>query len=171
MHVIISGYSGIGKTEASTWFDYDKFKVVEVESSDYSKDDKWPKNYVDNIIDIYNKYDDVVVLCSCHEEVRMELEKRGVGFVIIAPNETLVYEYCQRWFKRGSSIPFIRKMQKEWMSMHQSLHKHKADNIVVIYLDSHQYLSDLLGGNRIPYEEDDMDDYYLDQLDYENNKA
>lgn len=143
MAKIICGYSGIGKSYVAKQMPE---IVLDLESSNYSKDkDSWPNNYVDDIITYSKEFDDDhYILCSCHEEVRLELENRGVSFVIVAPKEELLYEYSKRWYKRGSSISFIKKMQLNWAIMHQSIHKHLTDRVAVILLDKDEYVGDLI---------------------------
>ena len=47
----------------------------------------------------------------------------------------------KRWLKRGSDIDFITKMDKRWNEMIASCTKDTAPKI---YLDEHEYLSDIL---------------------------
>ena len=141
---IICGYSGVGKSYAAKVLTTKKYKVIDLESSRYTKDSTWPRAYVDDIIQRAEK-DNTVVLCSCHEEVRDELCKRNKEFVIVAPADDILYEYTKRWYCRGSSIKFIRDMQIRWTSMHQSIHRHGNNpNVIVILLDKYEYIKDLI---------------------------
>ena len=47
----------------------------------------------------------------------------------------------KRWLKRGSDIDFITIMNKRWEAMINSCVKDTAPKI---YLDEHEYLSDIL---------------------------
>lgn len=143
MAKIICGYSGIGKSYVARQMPE---IVLDLESSNYDKSpDVWPNNYVDDIITYSEEFDDDhYILCSCHEEVRLELENRGISFVIVAPKADLFYEYSRRWYKRGSSIPFINMMQNKWYKMHESLLIHNSENIAVICLDKDEYVGDLI---------------------------
>ena len=143
MAKIICGYSGIGKSYVARQMPE---IVLDLESSNYDKSPGvWPNNYVDDIITYSKEFDDDhYILCSCHEEVRKELEKRKISFLIVAPKEDLLYEYSKRWYRRGSPISFIKKMQLSWAVMHQSIHNHLTDKVAVILLDKNEYVGDLI---------------------------
>ena len=80
-------------------------------------------------------------LLSCHEEVRNELKARGLKYIIVLPYMECKNEYIKRWLKRGSDIDFITKMDKRWDEMIDSCAR---DSATKIYLDEHEYLSDML---------------------------
>ena len=106
-NIIISGFSGIGKTQAAAGY---KEFVIDMESNKYSKLDNgstnpdFPKNYVETIEKEYNTGSNKVILVSCHQSVRDALHLLGVPFIIVLPNENAKNEYKIRWLARGSSI-------------------------------------------------------------------
>lgn len=80
-------------------------------------------------------------LLSCHEEVRNELKARGLKYIIVMPYTEYQNEYVKRWLRRGSDIDFITKMNERWLRMIRSC---VEDTAPKIYLDEHEYLSDIL---------------------------
>ena len=147
MSTIICGFSGIGKSTAEQM----NRKILDFESSGYSnifengfrikRNEEFPKNYIDKLEDLI-KYDEAnYYLLSCHKEVRDELKARGLKYIIVLPYRECKNEYKKRWLKRGSDIDFITKMDKRWDEMIDSCVK---DSATKIYLDDHEYLSDML---------------------------
>ena len=147
MSTIICGFSGIGKSTA----EQKNRRILDFESSGYSnifengfrikRNEEFPKNYIDKLEDLI-KYDEAnYYLLSCHKEVRDELKARGLKYIIVLPYWECKNEYIKRWFKRGSDIDFITKMDKRWDEMIDSCVK---DSATKIYLDDHEYLSDML---------------------------
>ena len=64
-----------------------KFKVSEVESSNYVKGNLWHLKYVDDIIDHYNRVTPgSIVFISTHPVVINELARRGFPVMIVTPN-------------------------------------------------------------------------------------
>ena len=138
MGTIICGFSGVGKSSVCN------NNIIDLDSSNYKKDDLWPYKYVDDIVYEALKNNNTV-LCSCHEEVRRELTNRGISFIIIAPYDDLCNEYSKRWLKRGDSAEFIKYMQKNWIDFHRSIKIDGAlNNACVIYLNSGEYISDVI---------------------------
>lgn len=149
MHYIICGFSGVGKSTAEQLHK----NVEDWESSAYShiwKPDKevylekcctFPKNYIDALVEDMNKSHNKIYLLSCHQEVRDELNKRGIPYIIVMPSIYQLNEYTKRWFKRGSDIEFIKHMYRKWSSMILSCEK---DNAPKIYLEEHEFINDVL---------------------------
>lgn len=143
-NIIISGFSGIGKTQAAAGY---KEFVIDMESNKYSKLDNgstnpdFPKNYVETIEKEYNTGSNKVILVSCHQSVRDALHLLGVPFIIVLPNENAKNEYKIRWLARGSSIEFITKMDINWYNY---LNTCKMDMAPCIYLEKDQFLVDIL---------------------------
>lgn len=79
-------------------------------------------------------------LCSFEHE---ELQERGIKYLIVAPKNTpeIKNEYCKRYLKRGSHIDLIDKVYRDWDNMIASI---KADPSPCIWLDSGEYLADVL---------------------------
>lgn len=138
MAIIICGFSGIGKSSmAQAYNDF-----IDLESSGYKTKD-FPKNYIDEVEKIIQEDDDEIsyILLSCHAEVRAELQKRGIKYILVTPYRESKNEYLKRWLKRGDNIDFISKMDENWNDMIISCHK---DNSPHIYLQENEYLSDIL---------------------------
>lgn len=147
---IISGFPGIGKSEAANKSRY----VIDFESTpyhykyDYKKgemieQENWVQHYVDLIQQesTQEKYAINHLLVSSHAEVRREMTKRGIPYVVVAPNEKLKYEYLKRYLKRGSTVEFIKYMNDNWRDFFSGI---AVETAPVVYLDSGEYLSDLI---------------------------
>ena len=147
MSTIICGFSGIGK---STVAQKNK-RILDFESSGYSnifengfvvsRNKDFPENYIDKLEELIKTNEADYYLLSCHEEVRNELKTRGLKYIIVLPYMECINEYKKRWLKRGSDIDFITKMNECWEAMIKSCAK---DTVPKIYLDEHEYLSDIL---------------------------
>lgn len=147
MSTIICGFSGIGKSTA----EQKNRRILDFESSGYSnifengfvvsRNKDFPKNYIDKLEELIKNDEAYYYLLSCHEEVREELKTRGINYIIVLPTIEQKNEYLKRWLKRGSDIDFITQMDKRWEVMINSCVKDTAPKI---YLDEHEYLSDIL---------------------------
>ena len=147
MSTIICGFSGIGKSTAEQM----NRKILDFESSGYSnifengfrvsRNKNFPKNYIDKLEELIKNDEADYYLLSCHEEVRNELKARGLKYIIVLPYRECKNEYMKRWLKRGSDIYFITEMDNRWDEMIDSCAKDTAPKI---YLDEHEYLSDIL---------------------------
>lgn len=147
MSTIICGFSGIGKTTA----EQKHRQILDIESSGYSnifengfvvsRNKDFPKNYIDKLEELMKNDEAYYYLLSCHEDVRNELKARGLKYIIALPYMECKNEYMKRWLKRGSDIDFITIMDKRWEVMINSCVKDTAPKI---YLDEHEYLSDIL---------------------------
>ena len=143
MKTIICGFSGIGKSTVAK----NQSNVLDFESSVFSHklngetNSDFPDNYVDELMKVMSdeKYD--YYLVSCHKSVRDELKARGLKYMIILPYRDYENEYIKRWVRRGSDIDFITKMSERWDAMIDSC---VTDAVPKIYLDEHEYLSDIL---------------------------
>lgn len=145
---VVCGFSGVGKSTAESKSKY----VIDYESSAFShhwipgrpiptKNKEFPTNYIDAVLDRYSEHTGEVYLLSCHQEVRDELKRRGVDYIIVMPTIGQKNEYLKRWLKRGSTADFIVHMEKRWYEMIQSCEK---DDAPKIYLDENEYISDVL---------------------------
>ena len=153
---VISGFPGVGKTSARYSPSGINTNVWDMESSAYGwifdslshKDEpkrnpKFPQNYVFDLEYLleYGGYEYIFI--SSHEEVREELQKRGIKYLIVAPKNTpeIKNEYCKRYLKRGSDIDLINKVYRDWDEMLASI---EADPSPKIWLESGEFLSDVL---------------------------
>lgn len=147
MSTIICGFSGIGKSTA----EQKNRKILDFESSGYSnilengfvvgRNKDFPKNYIDKLEELMKNDEAYYYLLSCHEDVRNELKARGLKYIIVLPYWECKNEYIKRWFRRGSDIDFITQMDKRWEVMIKSC---VDDTAPKIYLNEHEYLSDIL---------------------------
>lgn len=147
MSTIICGFSGIGKTTA----EQKHRRILDMESSGYShiwengiekgRNPQFPRNYIDKLEELMKNDEAYYYLLSCHEEVRNELKARGLQYIIVLPYKECKNEYIKRWLKRGSPIEFIKSMNDRWEDMINSCAEDTASKI---YLDEHEYLSDML---------------------------
>ena len=147
MSTIICGFNGIGKSTA----EQKNRKILDFESSGYSnifengfrvsRNKDFPKNYIDKLEELMKNDEAYYYLLSCHEDVRNELKARGLKYIIVLPYWECKNEYIKRWFKRGSDIDFITQMDKRWEAMINSCVRDTAPKI---YLNEHEYLSDIL---------------------------
>lgn len=139
--MIICGFSAIGKSHVSVI----NRGCVDLESSDYhwrngELNPDFPQNYIDAALMLERQYK--YVFLSCHQEVRDELHKRGVPFVIVAPYYALQNDYRKRWLRRGDDAKFIAKMDTSWRDKMMSVEKDAAP---IVWLEKGEYLSDVIG--------------------------
>ena len=145
---VICGFSGVGKSTAGETYR----NVVDLESSSFSKiyengevvgnNPDFPSNYVDKLCSLMANHNEEThyYLLSCHEEVRKELQKRGIKYLIVLPYSNEKNEYIKRWFKRGSSIEFITNMEAKWYRMMRTCNEDEAPKL---FLEPNEYISDL----------------------------
>lgn len=149
MSIIICGYPGIGKSTAAV----NRSNIIDAESVSFSHtwdpdtcfqepNDAFPGNYVDYLEMLTHQlagYD--YILAACHQEVRDELMKRGIPFIVVMPDESCLNEYLIWYLKRGDSVEFITKMQKEWKQWHYDI---RSTGATVITLGPGENLADIL---------------------------
>jgi hypothetical protein len=102
----------------------------------------FPVNYVDVIEKAVKGIEYEYILVSTHKIVREELKRRGIKYIIVAPKAHLKSEYLARYLKRGSTMEFVERMYAEWDDFIGSI---IADDAPTIWLESGQYLSDVIG--------------------------
>lgn len=147
--VVICGYPGIGKTTAAA----NRTDICDAESSAFShpfdsatgkqkKSENFPRNYVDFISKLITELGGYrYVLCSCHKEVREELNNHGIPFIVVVPHFNCKDEYMQRYLKRGDNADFIQNMYDCWDEWHDEIDNSGA---AVIHLWEGQTLADIL---------------------------
>ena len=153
---IISGFPGVGKTTCRNKPGLFDSRVLDMESSAYSwifdsfdsnckpkANPEFPKNYIDSLELFSDKGGYEYIFISSHENVRKELQKRGVKYIIVAPKNTpeIKNEYCKRYLKRGSDVDLIDKVYRNWDTMIASI---ESDSVPTIWLDKGEYLADVL---------------------------
>ena len=138
MTLVLSCFPATGKTH---YFNNNKETCLDSDSSKFDKAN-FPQNYIDHIKENLNKgYE--FILVSTHKEVRAALVEAGIEFCIVCPMKTDKLAYLERYIRRGSSIEFLRFMDKNWLSFIDEIFKFKKDNnIKFACVGSERYLSD-----------------------------
>ena len=134
--LVVCGFPGIGKTHL---FNNVDFKILDSDSSTFDKDN-FPKNYIDHIKVNLDKVK--IILVSSHKDVREELIKEGIKFVLIHPYPSLKDSYIERYKERGSSERFINLISENWDSW--MVEMIKDDRLCSLLLKDGEYLSDVL---------------------------
>lgn len=148
MAKIICGFSGVGKSYAADL----NHRIVDLESSNFSwyehfdgtkeRNPNFPENYIDEVVRFMADTDIDYILLSCHAEVRAELRRRGIKYIIVTPMCEDKDEYLRRWLAREESdMNFIYSMDSRWHSMITSIYNDPAP---IIYLGKNEYLYDIL---------------------------
>lgn len=128
--MIVCGFEGIGKSVVSNTIP----AVINLRSTPFNGD--W-KTYVRVANHMSNKVN--LVLLSCHKELRKELQKQKIDYVVILPEKKLKDEYLKRYKNHGDDKEFIKAMRDHWDSYVKPL---VGENVVTI--GEGQYLYDIL---------------------------
>ena len=141
--MIICGFPGIGKSYCVTAYqalgaNHITKRVYDLDSSEF-QGENWVQDYVDRAEILNKEY--IYVFLSTHEEVRNELLKRDIPYLIVAPDFDLKDEYLRRYFKRGDPIEFIKKLNDLWGHYMFSI---ANDPMPVIELNSGEFLFDII---------------------------
>lgn len=157
--LIICGFPGVGKSAASQ----KSRDICDCESTPFHtiyeevytgkngeaipptiisvKNPNWVSDYVDRIEKISSDGNAFYVLVSLHKEVRDEMDKRGLPYVIVVPEKSLKDEYLGRYVKRGNGQSFIRKVYDNW---DEWLDEIESSGDPVIHLKAGEVLADIL---------------------------
>lgn len=140
--IIFAGFPGIGKT----YFKSISNKVVcDLDSSNFSRiNDKrnplFPKNYIDSILDKIGKCD--YLLISIHSEMRYELDKLNINYIIVIPDRNDKKEYIDRIKRRNENNDnFIERVNNLWDKWIDDIEK--SDKNIII-LNKNEYFSDFI---------------------------
>lgn len=122
--MVIAAFPGCGKTYTVA-HEAEKFDgILDSDSSEFSwkKDNKgnnteernpdFPNNYIKHIKDNIGKVE--VIFVSSHKEVRKALEKEGIEYFLVYPNNFQKKDYIERYQKRGSNTKFIDLLNANW---------------------------------------------------------
>lgn len=146
--IIICGYPGIGKTTAARHskkiIDIDSFNfshIVDKETGIAENNKEFPINYINYIEKIVNKNKYDFILVSCHTSVRLELSKRKIPFVIVAPRRECLNDYLKRFLLRKENVDFIQKIYDSWNDWHDEI---LVSTHPVIYLEKDETIEDVL---------------------------
>lgn len=105
--MIICGFAGIGKSQAARRYP----NVVDLESTPFEKD--WVR-YVKVAKHMHDN--GMIVLLSCHGELRAELRRQGVKYICVVPKLTDWEVYYARYKNRGNTVEFINNIYNNWES-------------------------------------------------------
>lgn len=155
--MIISGFPGIGKTTIGKKYkniiDLDAMPYIyeltnEQKNMSYEKlkgldtrikNNKWPNNYIDEILEKQKIYD--IVLISQHKELLEELSNRKIEYIVAFPEKDCIEEYMERYSQRGNSKEYISKKRNTFYAQINYLTEN-SENIIV--LRAGEYLEDVL---------------------------
>ena len=148
--MVICGFPGVGKSCAA----HDRMSRVDAESSEFSwmwdkkepvkriRNPEFPYNYGERVEHLLKSVEFEHILVSSHDVVRKELRRRGIRYLVVAPRRELKSEYLTRYLKRGSTMDFIEILNRKWDEFIDSV---ENDDAPTIWLESGQYLSDVIG--------------------------
>lgn len=172
MKNIIAGFPGVGKSTAAKIKDW---MFLDMESSDYhwivdgdgnkERHPEWPINYVDSIIDEArnNMRPQLYILISTHNEVLVELDRRGIYYTAVLPRSKDIY--IQRYRERGNSEEFIEKLNANFDTFINSV---ESTNVFGIYYTD-DYLYKIFVPDSYPYSVYENYDSNKDTCYYEFN--
>ncbi len=172
--MIICAFPGTGKTKAeATAHNYGLYEILDAESSPFRwtetasgkrvQNPEFPDNYL-NFIEHEAGIKERIILTATHKQVRDEMKKRGLSYIIIAPEKNLKDEYLSRYVARGNDISFIKQLYDHW---NEWLDEMEGDGAPIIHLKSGQYLLDIIlpklttSRGRTAYHCGDGKTYYL----------
>lgn len=163
--IVICGFPGVvGKSKYSSNFSVisDLIIVLDADSTTYRKTNDISNNLFDltapseswavkYVRDIKHKWEPSespeysislrYILVSSHKEVRDELKRQGVPYIVVVPDKRLKREYLIRYLKRGDNLEFIDKIMDHWDEWLDDIHETEKR---VVTLDINEYLSDIL---------------------------
>lgn len=118
--------------------------LVPVFDSDSSTFDKseFPGNYIKHIKEVLEKFPDVVIFVSSHDNVREAMAEAGIKYVLAYPERELKGDYLERYKERGSPEKFIALMDEKWNDFIDSVQDDPAERHLV--LSEGEFLVDVL---------------------------
>lgn len=124
---IFSVFPVSGKTYATKKLTEEGYKVLELDSSEYShkyynfsvddykvkrvKNPSFPQNYIKAIKEAIGEYDFIFI--STHKEVREELEKNNIRYSLVYPNYSMKNEWVGRCYLKGDK-ELCDKLASNW---------------------------------------------------------
>lgn len=88
--------------------------MFDSDSSSFSKDPSFPKNYVDYIEECQKTHPVSVQFVSTLEAVREEMARRGMTFYVISPTADLKQSFLHRYIERDSPPSFVELMDDKF---------------------------------------------------------
>ena len=131
---IFSVFPASGKTYAAKKLTEEGYKVLDLDSSEYShkyynfsvdgyevdrvKNPSFPQNYIKAIKDAIGEYDFIFI--STHREVREELEKNNIRYSLVYPNCSMKNEWVGRCYLKGDK-ELCDKLANNWNQWNKEL--------------------------------------------------
>ena len=153
--VVIVAFPGCGKTHAKKMLG-DKIIDHDTAPDSWEKDENgnlkldengkkirkpdYFQNYAKEVNQLRFQYDYVCV--TSHQEVRDELNKQNIPYVVIYPPRDMKDEMIQRYIDRGSPDSFVKTMSNNFEMFLNTLENDVTPNKIV--LKPSQHLSDVL---------------------------
>lgn len=145
---ILCGFPGIGKTDLADHPELwpDNYKVVELDSSKFSKDPNGNKR-ADFAVKYFEKASKLcssnkIVLVSAHQEMRDELVRNDVHFVLVNPPRGAKDVWIERLRPEGSSDDQVNFIEQDWDAMIDSCNQ--QTNCTKFVIPKGVYLSDMI---------------------------
>lgn len=124
--IIVSAFPGCGKTYLYRNQEKFGYKILDSESTKFSKHDGLEKEYIDYIASNIGRYDFIFV--SKHPVVLQELKNRKISFIMVSPDNSRNLSEKERqlikqpWFGRfilrdNSHIKDFVRMKEQIMSI------------------------------------------------------
>lgn len=149
--LIVCGFPGVGKSTAAN----NRSDIDDAESSAFGwifdpedpvkprkRNPEFPANYVNHIENVSSRYGYPIVLVSSHKEVREELDKKGIPYIIVIPRKDAKEEYLRRYIARGSGAEFVCLISQMWDKWIDEIEGDKEH--AVIHLEAGEYLDAIL---------------------------
>ncbi len=171
---IVAGFAGTGKSEFCKGnqnaidfvcmpFKYSNFfELAGQHGTETIKADdeldfvwSWQEQYVDALMDSYEKYTDEMFIIPSERKVLEYLEQKEIPFFLVYPCEEARAEYVERYRKRGNSETFLEIFGEEesWKRWMRGVRKPYRRGISV-ELKEGQFLSDVIPP--IPYKTENI---------------
>ena len=139
---IISGFPGIGK---STIKPLNGIKILDLDGEEFAKYCDYGCNYDYYMNELlrqkYESEEYDYILVSSHKEIRDGMKAINLPYTVVVPDPKLKDEYIKRYYERGSSLDFIKKLSHNWEEWISEIILNE-ENVVV--LDEGQFLSDVI---------------------------
>lgn len=122
--------------------------MFDSDSSSFSKDPSFPKNYVDYIEECQRIHPVSIQFVSTHDAVREEMARRGLIFTVISPVEGLKQDFLRRYVERGSPDAFVELMDERFddfvASCDRTDYLPKGSAVVKIPAENPSMLADII---------------------------
>lgn len=156
--IIISAYPACGK---STYFKkHSKYaeggkgnrKILDSDSSEFTwiydedgnktdqRNPDFPNNYLEHIKENMDKQE--IIFISTHDSIIEALEKEGIPFVLIYPNQDMKSIFIDRMKERGNTEAFIKDQSKNWSKRISALDKSKYPKKFKLTRNGYKYIKD-----------------------------